>query len=252
MQIAGALPVRERTELDMAWENPGWQNASSQEVNDALIQSSQRAFMSRVYGWMFAGLLITGVMAIVTVSNEALLNVVAAWRMPMLLAELALVFVLSLAAPKLSGPVAGLMFIAYAALTGMTLSIFFLIYTEGSIGQAFLLTGGVFGAMSLYGTITKKDLSGWGAFLFMGLVGVIIAGVVNLFMRSDMLSFVSACACVVVFAGLTAYDTQKLRQLHATAGYGSAATVSIVAALSLYLDFINLFLALMRLLGRRR
>lgn len=236
----------------MARDTNGWQTLSSEMENDALIQESRRAFMSRVYGWMFAGLFITGAMALFTVSNESLLNMVFAWRMPLLLAELGLVFALSLAAPRLSGAVAGLMFVGYAALTGMTLSVYFLIYTEGSIGQAFLLTGGVFGAMSLYGTITKKDLSAWGAFLFMGLVGVIIAGVVNIFVRSDMMSFVSACACVVIFSGLTAYDTQKLRNVHASTGYSSAATVSIIGALMLYLDFINLFLALLRLLGRRR
>jgi FtsH-binding integral membrane protein len=238
--------------LDMAWENSGWQTTSSEEVHSTLVQESRRAFMSRVYGWMFAGLALTGIAALFTVSNKALLNVASAWRFPLLLSELGLVFALSWMAPKLSGAVAGLMFLGYSALTGMTLSIYFLIYTAGSIGQAFLLTAGVFGAMSLYGTATKKDLSAWGAFLFMGLVGVIIAGVVNIFMRSDMMSFVTACACVVVFSGLTAYDTQKLRRMHATTGYSSAATVSIVGALMLYLDFINLFLALVRLLGRRR
>lgn len=238
----------------MAWDSNGWQGVASpvDEVNSTLVQESQRAFMSRVYGWMFAGLFITGVMALYTVGNQALLNIALEWRIPLLLAELGLVFVLSLAAPRLSGAVAGAMFIGYAALTGMTLSIYFLIYTAGSIGQAFLMTAGTFGAMSLYGTVTKKDLSGWGAFLFMGLVGVIIASVVNIFMRSDMLGFVTACACVVVFAGLTAYDTQKLRQMHASTGYSSAATISIVGALTLYLDFINLFLALLRLFGRRR
>jgi FtsH-binding integral membrane protein len=238
----------------MAWDGNGWQGttSASDEVNSTLVQESRRAFMSRVYGWMFAGLWITGVMALYTVSNKALLNFALEWRFALLLAELGLVFVLSLAAPRLSGAAAGAMFIGYAALTGMTLSIYFLYYTAGSIGQAFLMTGGTFGAMSLYGTVTKKDLSGWSAFLFMGLVGVIIASVMNIFMRSDMLGFVTACACVVVFAGLTAYDTQKLRQLHASAGYSSAATISIVGALTLYLDFINLFLALLRLFGRRR
>ena len=238
----------------MAWDSNGWQSTTSpsDEVNSTLVQESRRAFMSRVYGWMFAGLWITGVVALYTVSNKALLTFAMVWRMALLLAELGLVFALSLAAPKLSGAVAGAMFIGYAALTGMTLSIYFLIYTAGSIGQAFLMTAGTFGAMSLYGTVTKKDLSGWGSFLFMGLVGVIIAGVVNIFMRSDMLGFVTACACVVVFAGLTAYDTQKLRQMHASTGYSAAATISIVGALTLYLDFINLFLALLRIFGRRR
>ena len=238
----------------MAWDSNGFGGTTSpsDEVNSTLVQESRRAFMSRVYGWMFAGLWITGVMALYTVSNKALMTFALEWRIPLLLAELCLVFVLSLAAPKLSGAVAGAMFIGYAALTGMTLSIYFLIYTAGSIGQAFLMTAGTFGAMSLYGTVTKKDLSGWSSFLFMGLVGVIIAGVVNIFMRSDMLGFVTACACVVVFAGLTAYDTQKLRQMHASTGYSAAASISIVGALSLYLDFINLFLALLRIFGRRR
>lgn len=238
----------------MAWDGNGWQDTTSpaDEVSSTLVQESRRAFMSRVYGWMFAGLWITGVMALYTVSNKALMSFALEWRFALLLAELGLVFALSIAAPRLSGAVAGAMFIGYAALTGMTLSIYFLIYTAGSIGQAFLMTAGTFGAMSLYGTVTKKDLSGWSAFLFMGLVGVIIASVMNIFMRSDMLGFVTACACVVVFAGLTAYDTQKLRQMHASTGYSSAASISIVGALTLYLDFINLFLALLRLFGRRR
>jgi FtsH-binding integral membrane protein len=236
----------------MAWETNGWQTSSAEAANATLVQESRRAFMSRVYGWMFAGLWITGVVALYTVSNKPLLNFALQWRIPLLLAELGLVFVISLAASKLSGAVAGALFVGYAALTGMTLSVYFLIYTAGSIGQAFLMTAGTFGAMSLYGTLTKKDLSGWGSFLFMGLVGVLIAGVVNIFMGSDMLGFVTACACVVVFAGLTAYDTQKLREMHASTGYSSAATISIVGALTLYLDFINLFLALLRIFGRRR
>jgi FtsH-binding integral membrane protein len=238
----------------MAWDSNGLEGTTSpsDEVNSALVQESRRAFMSRVYGWMFAGLWITGVMALYTVSNEALRTFAMEWRFALLLAELGLVFALSFAAPRLSGAVAGAMFIGYAALTGMTLSVYFHFYTAGSIGQAFLMTAGTFGAMSLYGTVTKKDLSGWSSFLFMGLVGVIIAGVTNIFMRSDMLGFVTACACVVVFAGLTAYDTQKLRQMHASTGYSAAATISIVGALTLYLDFINLFLALLRIFGRRR
>jgi FtsH-binding integral membrane protein len=236
----------------MAWETNGWQTTSSEEANSTLVQESRRAFMSRVYGWMFAGLWITGVMALYTVSNEALLKTVVSYFMPLLGLELGLAFVLSLVARRLPGMVAGLLFIAYAALSGMTLSLIFFVYTAGSIAQAFFMTAGAFGAMSLYGTVTKKDLSGWGAFLFMGLVGVVFAGIVNIFISSDMLGFVTACASVIVFAGLTAYDTQKLREMHASTGYSSAATVSIIGAFTLYLDFINLFLALLRLFGRRR
>ncbi|GEN09489.1 hypothetical protein SAMN05443572_109140 [Myxococcus fulvus] len=236
----------------MAWETSGWQTAESDSVNSVLVQESKRAFMTRVHGWMFAGLLLTGVMALVTLSNEALLRTVLEWRFGFMIAQLGAVFALSFLAPRLSGPAAAALFLGYSALTGMTFSILFLVYTAGSIAQAFFLTAGVYGAMALYGTVTKKDLSAWGTFLFMGLIGVVLAGLVNLFMRSDMMSFVIACASVLVFAGLTAYDTQKLREMHANTGYSSAATVSIVGALTLYLDFINLFLAILRLLGRRR
>ncbi|MCY1014899.1 Bax inhibitor-1/YccA family protein [Pyxidicoccus sp. MSG2] len=236
----------------MAWETSGWQTAEHAPVDTVLVQESQRAFMTRVHGWMFGGLMVTAIMALVTVSNEPLLRAVINFRMPLLLVQFGVVLGLSFLAPRLSGAVAALMFLGYSALTGMTLSIFFLIYTAGSIAQAFFLTAGVYGAMAIYGTVTKKNLSSWGTFLFMGLVGIILASLVNFIMRSDAMSFVVACASVVVFAGLTAYDTQKLRELHAGTGYSSAATVSIVGALTLYLDFINLFIALMRLLGKRR
>ena len=196
--------------------------------------------------------LVTGITGVFTVANRPLLELAVQWRWGLLLAELGLVFALSMMAPRLSGPVAALMFLGYSALTGMTLSVYVLIYTAASIGNALLLTAGVFGALSLFGTFTKKDLSAWASFLFMGLVGVVLASVVNIFMRSDGLSFVLSCASVVVFAGLTAYDTQKLREMHASTGYSSAASVSIMGALTLYLDLINLFIALLRLFGQRR
>ncbi|QSQ27429.1 Bax inhibitor-1/YccA family protein [Pyxidicoccus parkwayensis] len=236
----------------MAWETSGWQTVERDSANAVLVQESQRAFMSRVHGWMFGGLMLTGIMALATVSNASLMQAVLSWRLPLLLVQLGAVFALSFLAPRLSGPVAAVMFLGYSALTGMTLSIFFLVYTAGSIAQAFFLSAGVYGAMAIYGTVTKKDLSSWATFLFMGLVGIVLAGVVNLFLRSDGLSFVSACAAVLVFAGLTAYDNQKLREMHAGTGFSSAATVSIVGALVLYLDFINLFIAILRLLGKRR
>lgn len=236
----------------MAWETSGWQTAESDSAQSVLVQESKRAFMTRVHGWMFGGLLVTGVMALLTLSNEALLRTVIDWRLGFMIAQVGAVLALSFLAPRLSGPVAATMFLGYSALTGMTFAILFLVYTAGSIAQAFFLTAGVYGAMALFGTITKKDLSAWGTFLFMGLIGVVLASVVNIFMRSDMMSFVVACASVLVFAGLTAYDTQKLREMHANTGYSSAATVSIVGALTLYLDFINLFLAILRLMGRRR
>lgn len=229
---------------------PAYQQPAA--VNDILVEESQRTFMARVYRWMFAALALTGGVAVYTASNEPLFVWAMQNRIILVLASLGLVFGLSIAAPRLSGAVAGALFMAYSALLGLTLSVIFYVYTEASIAQAFFVTAGAFGAMSVYGTVTKKDLSGWGSFLFMGLIGVIIAGVVNIFMRSDMMGFIIACASVVIFTGLTAYDTQKLREMHASHGYSSAMTFSIVGALMLYLDFINLFLALLRLFGRRR
>lgn len=236
----------------MAWETSGWQTVESASVNSVLVQESKRAFMSRVHGWMFAGLLLTGATALFTVNNPAFYQMVAQWRMGLLFAQFGVVMLLSFLAARMSGPVAAALFLGYSALTGMTLSIFFAYYTAGSIAQAFFLTAGVYGAMAIYGTVTKKDLSAWGTFLFMGLIGVLLAGVVNLFVRSSMVSFVGACASVLVFAGLTAYDTQKLREMHANTGYSSATAVSIRGALTLYLDFINLFIAFLQLFGRRR
>lgn len=235
----------------MAWENPGWQVAES-NVDDVLVQEARSAFMSRVYGWMFAGLAVTGLVALYTASHGELLRQVAQWRFGLIIAQVGAVLVLSAMSHRLSGAVAATLFMAYSALTGLTLSFIFLVYSQASIGSAFLMTAGTFAAMSAYATVTKKDLGAWGSFLFMGLVGVVLASVVQLFVRSSMLSFVTACASVLVFAGLTAYDTQKLRQMHAASGYSSAASLSVVGALNLYLDFINLFLALLRLFGRRR
>ncbi|WNG38326.1 Bax inhibitor-1/YccA family protein [Archangium minus] len=235
----------------MAWETSGWQPARA-EVNDVLVQESRRAFMSRVYGWMFAGLAVTGLVALFTASSPQTVMQVAQFRWVLFIAQIGLVFALSGLASRLSGAVAGALFVAYSVLTGLTFSVLFYIYTSGSIANAFLLAAGTFGAMSAFATITKKDLSGWSTFLFMGLIGVLIASVVQIFWPSPMLNFVVGCAGVIVFAGLTAYDTQKLREMHAASGYSSAAALSIVGALTLYLDFINLFLSLLRLFGDRR
>ncbi|MFL5319994.1 MAG: Bax inhibitor-1/YccA family protein [Myxococcaceae bacterium] len=221
-------------------------------VDEALIQESQRAFMNRVYRWMFGALLVTGAVAMATATNLALTQMVARNFLPLTIATLGLVLALSWAAPRMSGAVAAAMFLAYSVLNGLFFSVLFYVYPIGTIGQAFLMTAGVFGALSVYGTVTKKDLSAWRTFLFIGLVGIILASVVNIFARNDMADFVISCAVIIVFAGLTAYDTQKLRQYHATHGYDSAMSFSIVGALMLYLDFINLFLAILRLLGRRR
>lgn len=235
----------------MAWETQGWQPARA-DVTDVLMQESQRTFMSRVYGWMFAGLLTTGVVALLAASSQQAVMMVAQFRWVFLIAQLGLVFALSGLAPRLSAPVAGALFLVYSVLTGLTFSVLFYVYTGGSIANAFLMSAGTFGAMSVFGAVTKKDLSGWGTFLFMGLIGVVIASVVQIFVQNSMLNFVLGCAGVVLFAGLAAYDTQKLREMHAAEGYKSATSASINGALVLYLDFINLFISLLRLFGDRR
>lgn len=237
----------------MAWETPEYASLDPAARTRALPGATASAFMARVYQWMFAGLALTGGVALYTASNEALLQGVANFRWVLFIAEFGLVLGLSALAPRLSGPLAALMFGTYAVLNGLVFSFLFLVYNLGSIGQAFLLTAGAFGAMSVYATVTHKDLSGWRTFLYMGLVGVLMASLAQFFFHSPGLSFVTSCACVVVFAGLTAYDTQKLRAFYAN-GSGSigVGTLAIVGALTLYLDFVNLFLALLRLFGRRR
>jgi len=217
-----------------------------------LAEESARTFMAGVYRWMVAGLAVTGVTAYVVASSPALLNAIMPLWLPLVIGQLVLVLAFSWLAPKVSTPVAAAMFLAYAFATGLTFSVLFLVYTATSVYGAFGITAGMFGAMSVYGTVTKKDLSSWGAFLFMGLIGVILASIVNIFTHSSALSWVISCAAVVIFTGLTAYDTQKLRAIHANSGYSSAGTLAINGALILYLDFLNLFLHLLRIFGNKK
>jgi uncharacterized protein len=235
----------------MSYETQGTFGYSS-SASGILAAESARVFMQRVYWWMSGGLFISGAVAFYVAPDQAVFAAVAPYLHLLMVATLGLVFALSFLAHRVSAPVAAAMFVGYAALNGVLFSALFVVYQLGSIATAFAITAGTFAALSVYGTVTKKDLSGWGTFLFMGLVGILIAGVVNIFVQSDMLAFVQSSAAVVIFAGLTAYDTQKLRQFHASSGYSSAASLSITGALTLYLDFINLFLSILRLMGRRR
>ena len=235
------------------WDTPAG-FGQAQAVDAVLVEESKRAFMARVYRWMFFGLALTGGISLAVAASPEAMAYVGQYYVPLIIAELGLVILLSWLAPKLSGAAAGGLFTLYAALSGVTFSVIFFVYELGSIGQTFLITAGMFAALSVYGTVTKKDLSAWRTFLMMGLFGLVISGVASLFFSfGDQFYFVRALVGVVVFAGLTAYDTQKLRELHATsAGGTSVATMSVVGALILYLDFINLFLHLLRVLGRRR
>lgn len=231
---------------------PGYSYSPTGNASAVLAQESARVFMQRVYWWMSIGLALTGGIAFTVASSQELTSLVLPFFYPLVIVELVVVFAFVFVQSKVSGPVAAVMFLLYAVLNGLTFSMIFLVYELGSIGSAFVITAGTFGAMSLYGTVTKKDLSGWGSFLMMGLIGIIIAGIVNIFLQSDFLGFVKSCAAVVIFAGLTAYDTQKLRTHHANSGFSSAMALSITGALMLYLDFVNLFLHILRLIGRRR
>jgi FtsH-binding integral membrane protein len=230
--------------------------ANTFENSQVLVRGAsdvERRFMSAVYRWMALGLIVTAGMAFWVASTPEVLQVVIGNRMvfwALIIAQFGLVMALSAAVNKLSAGVAGALFLLYSALTGATLSVVLLVYTGNSVASAFAVTAGTFLTMSIFATVTKRDLSGWSSFLFMGLIGVVIASVVNIFMKSSMMQFVISAAAVVVFTGLTAYDTQRLRRM-AVAGAGIAA-LPVNGALSLYLNFINLFLSILNLFGGRR
>ena len=213
----------------------------------------QNTLVRQVYAWMGAGLALTALMALITVSTPELLKAIVGNRLVfygLMFGELALVFALSGAIHRMSAGVATLLFIGYSALNGLTLSVIFLGYTADSIASTFAVSAAMFGAMSIYGYATKKDLTSWGNFLFMGLIGIVIASLVNIFMKNDAVSWVVSAIGVIVFTGLTAYDTWKIKALAAEGAEGRKP--AILGALTLYLDFINLFLMLLRLMGGRR
>lgn len=217
----------------------------------------ESAFLRGVYAWMAGGLALTAIVAMFTATSPEALKFIFGNKLVfygLLIAEFGLVMWLSAAIGRLSPQAATSLFLLYAGLNGVTMSAIFIVYTGESLASTFMITAGMFGAMSFYGAVTKKDLSSWGSFLFMGLFGIVIASVVNIFMGSDTVSWVVSVCGVIVFTGLAAYDTNKLKAM-ARAGFGDAAEEkkgTIIGALALYLDFINLFLMLLRLFGRRR
>jgi uncharacterized protein len=205
---------------------------------------------------MSLGLGTTGLVALAVLASPGLMAFIFGTPMVfpvLLIAELLLVIAFAPVAARVSAGAAAAMFFGYAALSGVTFSAIFLRYTAGSIGATFLVTGGTFAGLSLYGATTKRDLSSLGSFAIMGLWGVILASIVNIFLGSPMLYWLVTFAGVIVFTGLTVYDTAKLKALGAQAGTGEAATkLALQGALILYLDFINLFLMLLRIFGGRR
>lgn len=213
--------------------------------------------MRKVYVWMALALVITGFTAYYVANNETLLTAIVTNQMlfwGLVLAELGLVIGLSAAINKMSLTVATLMFVVYSVINGVTMSFIFLLYTYSSITNVFLITAGTFAAMALFGYFTKADLSSLGKILMMALVGIIIATIVNIFTKSTGLAMILNYLGVLVFVGLTAYDSQKIKMmlLQAPNAGEAAQKLALLGALSLYLDFINLFLYLLRILGARR
>ncbi len=229
-------------------------NTAVTELSEKIIVS-QKAFLRKVYAWMSLGLLITTFVSFYLFTSGLYLSFLSSTTLIILfILQIIAVIALSGWAMKMSTPVATFIFLAYSALTGVTLSSIFFIYNLNSIISTFLVAAITFAALSLYGFITKKDLTSFSSFLFVGLIGIIVAMVVNIFLMSSALNFVISVIGVLVFAGLTAYDTQKLKEMHLVQLQGNAiaSKASIIGALTLYLDFINLFLMLLRLFGGGR
>jgi FtsH-binding integral membrane protein len=221
------------------------------DVRDARVS----AFLSKVYAWMFVGLLITSATALVVASSPGLIGALINNRAifwVLLFAQLGLVFFLSARVEKMGPTTAAGLFMLYSALTGVTSSVILLIYTSSSIVSTFIVTAGMFGATAIFGSVTKRSLAGVGQFFFMGLIGLILASIVGFFWHSDALQFAISIVGVLVFTGLTAWDAQRLKQMAVALPDGRVGSYAVVGALSLYLDFINLFFFLLRLTGNRR
>jgi len=233
-----------------------------------IIDEGLRAYMLKVYNYMASGIFLTGIISLflfkisvvmdlngsivgLTPVGNALYNSALMWLV--MLAPLGVVFYMSFGIQKMSAAKAQMTFWIFAALMGASLSSIFLVYTGASITRVFFITAGTFGAMSIYGYTTKRDLTKLGSFLIMGLIGIIIASIVNMFMKSTMMYFVISIIGVLIFVGLTAYDTQKIKNMYMASDSNEIiGKKAVMGALTLYLDFINLFIMLLRLFGQRR
>ena len=223
-------------------------------VSQAQIDEGLRAYMLRIYNYMASGLALTGIVAYVAAASGFYASIAGTpliWLV--MLAPLGFVLALSFGIQRMSAGTAQLLFWAYAAVMGLSLAGIFLVFTGASIARVFFITAGTFAAMSLYGYTTKTDLARFGSFLMMGLIGLVIASVVNLFLASSALHFAISVIGVLVFVGLTAWDTQRIKEMYVeNLGAELAGKTAIMGALTLYLDFINLFMFLMQFLGQRR
>ncbi len=222
--------------------------------NEWSLNAYMTQVMRKVYVKMFLGLLVTALTSFFVMSNETVLITLLQNRALLIglcVGELALVFALSMAINKLSPAVATLLFYAYAVLNGVTLTPIFLVYTASSIGLTFMVTAGVFLAMSIYGYTTKADLTKFGTYMVMALIGLIVCSIINIFWANSVMDWIISFAGVIIFIGLTAWDTQKIKQMAQETDEANAGKLATMGALSLYLDFINLFLYLLRFLGNR-
>ena len=237
-------------------------------ASEAIIDQGLRSYMLKVYNYMGSALILTGLIALLTFKfaavtspegellgltslGNSLYNSGLAWIV--MLAPLGVVFYMSFGIAKMSASKAQTVFWIFASLMGLSLSSIFIAYTGTSITRVFFITAGTFGSMSIYGYTTKRDLTKLGSFLMMGLIGIIIASLVNIFMKSTMMYFVISILGVLIFVGLTAYDTQKIKNMYLASDSGELmGKKAIMGALTLYLDFINLFIMLLRLFGQRR
>jgi uncharacterized protein len=219
------------------------------------VEERVTSFLRAVYGWMCAGLAVTAVSASYIAASPAFVTAVATNRFlfwGLMLAQLGIVFYLSARVQHLAASTAATLFVAYSALTGVTIAFVLLAYTGESVARTFLISSGMFGAMAIYGTTTSRSLAGFGQFLFMGLIGVVLASIVGMFWQSAGLQFGISIIGVIVFTGLSAYDAQRMKAMALSAPAGQTGALAIVGALALYLDFINLFLFLLRFTGSRR
>ena len=220
-------------------------------------QEASTLFLAKVFNWMALGLGLTGVVAYLTANSGLALALISSpLFMVLCIAEIGLVFFLSARIDRIQAGTASGLFVGYSILNGLTLSVIFLTYTRASIASTFFITAGMFAALAIYGLVTKRDLSGFGSFLFMGLVGILIASLVNIFLKSSNLYWVISLLGVFIFTGLTAYDVQKIKNMGEQGimvnGDEIVRKGAIMGALALYLDFINLFLMLLRFFGGNR
>ena len=219
--------------------------AKEAHQSTVVMDEGLRSYMLKVYNYMATGVLLTGIVA--------LLIYMSGLKWLVMLAPLAIVFYMSFGINKMSTSKAQTTFWIFAALMGLSLSSILLVYTGMSVTRVFFISSATFGAMSIYGYTTKRDLTKLGSFLMMGLIGIIIASLVNIFMKSSMMYFVISILGVLIFVGLTAYDTQKIKNMYSASDSGEMiGKKAVMGALTLYLDFINLFIMLLRLFGQRR